>query len=116
MTIEDAHEPMSDDGADARRELVEKFRAQLDEWDLWQANPTEAFEQMAARFYRDTGLLAPGKSLPLEASAIEDAAMRLQRYNEWVIEQRRARHLMLREIELKMAYNDMRPHMHGKKF
>lgn len=43
----------------------------------------ERFERDAARFYRETGYMAPGKSLPLEMCPSDDAA-REAKWLEWV--------------------------------
>jgi hypothetical protein len=70
----------------------------LAESELWASDPTAAFEQVAEQFYRETGFLAPGKSIPLEMHLGADHdARRQQRYNEWHLQRRELRHNTLRE-------------------
>lgn len=44
----------------------------------------ERFERLAAEFYRETGMLAPGKSEPMECSYQGRDEERRERYDRWV--------------------------------
>lgn len=47
----------------------------------WKRDPSGQFEKLAEQFYRETGLLAPGKSVPVEM--YQDEAERRQRWDEF---------------------------------
>jgi hypothetical protein len=51
--------------ADARVQIAADLEQLLAESELWASDPTAAFEQVAEQFYRETGFLAPGKSMGL---------------------------------------------------
>lgn len=53
---------------------------------------------LADEFYRETGLMAPGKSVPLEMASVDNDAERQQRYVEWERVRRAARRQMLRDV------------------
>lgn len=78
--------------------LAEKLDAQVTEWELWRDNPTQAADDTAEKFYRATGIMAPYKSQPLEHANVNEHAERLQRYDEWMHEQKRERYTMLRQV------------------
>jgi hypothetical protein len=64
--------------------------AQLREWaDDTELGFSERFEKHAGAFYRETGMLAPGKSLPLEMSPSDDDARRVA-WEEWHAKRRTA--------------------------
>ncbi len=52
-------------------------------------DPNAVFEERAEIFYKETGLLAPGKSLPLEMSSEEMDQKRQQAWDIWRKELRR---------------------------
>ncbi len=49
-------------------------------------NPTEHYENLAEEFYRDTMMIAPGKSVPEEMARDEEA--RGKAWNAWLKERR----------------------------
>ena len=59
------------------KELLEELAMLLE--------PAEAFEVMADAFYKDTGIVAPGKSLPLEWSNRWSEGERQATWNTWVV-------------------------------
>ena len=46
-------------------------------------NSNERFEYMAELFYKDTGLMAPGKDSPI-ACGITNREQRYEAWNEWI--------------------------------
>lgn len=78
--------------------LRDEFQQQLEEWELWDSDPTSAYEQLAERFYRETGLMAPGKSQPREMYSAEQDARRTQRYHEWTQARKEQRRAMMRRV------------------
>ena len=66
------------------RRVAKQLRAIVEDMELYKANPTAAFELMAEQFYRDTGYIAPGKSLPPEMSTVDYDQERHERYKEWL--------------------------------
>lgn len=79
-------------------QLQQRFRAQIEEWALWDSDPMQAFENLAAQFYAETGFLAPGKSEPLEMSSVDRDVERAQRYNEWTKARKQTRMLLMRDL------------------
>lgn len=78
--------------------LRERLAAQIAEWELWDADPTAAFEQMAEAFYQETGFLAPGKSMPLEMCGEAMDQRRRRRYDEWKQERKQKCRQLLRDV------------------
>jgi hypothetical protein len=72
-------------------EIAEQLDAVLAEMQLWQSSPSAAFEQIAEQFYRETGFIAPGKSVPMEMASTQQDERRQQRYNEWHLQRRELR-------------------------
>jgi len=44
----------------------------------------EQYEQLAAEFYRDTGMMAPGKDVPAAMGCIWSPRERFEKWNEWL--------------------------------
>jgi hypothetical protein len=59
---------------------------------------TERFEYDAERFYRETGLVAPGKSVPMEMWSDEMDRKRREKWDEFQVKLRDEFHLLLRKI------------------
>jgi hypothetical protein len=78
-------------------EIAERLRQLLSEMELWAADPTAAFDQVAEAFYRETGVMAPGKSVPLEMGAMWTDEERQRRYAAWHLQRRETRHQTIRE-------------------
>lgn len=57
-----------------------------------ETNFTAAFERLAEDFYRETGFIAPGKSVPLEMAATQHDDERRAAWRKWLNarEQRRS--------------------------
>lgn len=51
-------------------------------------NANEKFEIVADLFYRDTGFLRPGKSLPMEMCSTESEQRRQTAWEQWVMDNR----------------------------
>lgn len=45
--------------------------------------PLESMENMCEKFYRDTGIMAPGKSEPLEMAGRYSAKERVEAWDQW---------------------------------
>ena len=58
---------------------------------------TERFEYYAEQFYRETGFMAPGKSVPLEMAASQPDEARTAAWDRWQIAKREAYLSDLRE-------------------
>ena len=62
--------------------LAERLRAIVEYKAAWKRDPSGSFERIAEQFYAETGLLAPGKSVP-PAMGGYDEAERQQRWDEF---------------------------------
>lgn len=63
----------------ADRKVIEAAREILRRWDL---GPSELYEEDAAAFQRDTGLMAPGKDVPA-AIGSDDHERRSAAWRDW---------------------------------
>jgi hypothetical protein len=77
--------------------IADRLQQVLEEMQSWSANPTQAFDDAAEAFYRETGIIAPGKSVPLEMGAMWTDEERKQRYEAWHHNRRVDRHNTVRE-------------------
>lgn len=65
--------------------------------ELWASDPTQAVDTAAEHFYRETGFMAPGKSVPLEMCREGYDDDRRRAYEAWHRERRALRHATIRE-------------------
>lgn len=72
--------------------LCAELIALLDEMRSWSDNPAGAFERVAEQFYRETGFIAPGKSVPMEMAATQHNDLRQRAYEAWHLQRRELRH------------------------
>jgi hypothetical protein len=79
------------DGA-AQSRLSVELLAVLDEMRLWSESPSAAFERVAEQFYRETGFIAPGKSVPMEMASTQQDDRRRRAYDAWHFQRRELRH------------------------
>jgi hypothetical protein len=78
--------------------LEQRLAAQIADWELWDSDPTAAYEKLADAFYRETGFIVPGKSLPTEMESVDHDARRRQRYQEWTDARKAERRQMFSEV------------------
>lgn len=77
-----------------RAELTASLRGLLTFFSHPEENSLERFERIASEFYSETGMLAPGKSEPMDFGYQGRDEERRERYDEWVSERvERARNI-----------------------
>lgn len=95
-------------------DLAERLQQVLTEMDLWTADPTLAVDTAAEQFYRETGFIAPGKSVPLEMAATQPDDARQRAYETWHLERRAQRHATIREAITALRQPPREPFDHVK--
>lgn len=71
-----------------RDALRAALRLAFDWLDL--SDPTATFDRIADEFYRDTGFMRPGKSMPLEMCGVVNEQRREVAWAEWITKKRAA--------------------------
>lgn len=75
-----APHPSAPGAARERETLESRLRAIVEYKAAWKRDPSGQFETIAEQFYRETGLLAPGKSVP-PAMGNQDESQRRQQWD-----------------------------------